>query len=96
MTSKYMMLTEKCSTLYITEKQKEIARDQRDLDNLQVELNKVARSAMDTLRDMDWLAEDDLKALGYRTIGDAFRGTFSYYRKLMDALIAAHIRKYPD
>lgn len=69
---------------------------EKDLEKLQAALNEEARSAMDAMRIMAEEDAESLKASGHKTNEGAVFSTFKYYRKRMDDLVKAHIRKYPD
>lgn len=70
--------------------------EKKDLEKLQVDLNRIARDAMDALRHSDEMSAEMLPHVGHKSNEAAVRSTFKHYRKQMDAAIAAHIKKYPD
>jgi len=71
-------------------------QEEKDLAEMQVKLNQIARNCMDALRHLQDLDAEQLRHRGQKTVEGATVSTYNYYQKQMDRVIADHLKKYPD
>jgi hypothetical protein len=69
---------------------------EEDLNYLQTELNRVARTCMSAARDILRRTTEELRAGGYKNHEQAVVGTFGFYQARMDQLQKDYLKKYPD
>lgn len=73
-------------------------QEQADLDKFLIEQQGIKNACFSYLDTLDREAPDKLKMYGYlnMTNAEAMQAAYRSYKKRLDALIQAHVRKYPD
>lgn len=72
--------------------------EQAEIAKLRLEQDRIRMVAFSDFRSLLRAKPEDLKHMGWegRPIGDVLVHRFQHYDKLLDKLVAAHLKKYPD
>lgn len=71
-------------------------QEQADLDKLKEEQHKTRDLAFMMFRDILRMDETQLRSIGQKTVEGALTNNVKAYLKILDRLVADHIKKYPD
>ena len=71
-------------------------QEQKDLDKLKEESNKIRQTAFSAMRDALRYDAEMLKAVGHKTNEGAAISHFKYAQQQIDKLTKEYLKKYPD